>query len=294
MNIKHLVISGGGPSMLQSLGALHYLSTNSFLHLNNIKTIYGTSAGALVGTLICLKYDWETVNDYIIKRPWKDVFKINIDTIFESYKKKGLFDTKTVEKCLKPLFDAKDLSLDITFEEFYKYSNIELHMFAFDINEFKLQDISYLTYPKLPLIKGIQMTCGLPILVTPVCVEDKCFIDGGLISNYPLKYCIDAGNNPDEILGLKNQYDTNTKFSNHIDQKSTMLDYLITLFFKIIHSLSTKLEIPYIKNEVICNSSLLTVNYLKESLNSVDIRKNLFDNGSESAKLFISKLENGV
>jgi predicted acylesterase/phospholipase RssA len=78
MTIKHLVISGGGPIMVQILGAIQHLEQHNFVDMKNIESIYGTSAGAIVGILICLKYDWETINDYIIKRPWQDVFPIKV------------------------------------------------------------------------------------------------------------------------------------------------------------------------------------------------------------------------
>ena len=78
MTIKNLVISGGGPIMIQILGAIQHLEENNFIDRNNIETIYGTSAGAIVAVLLCLKYDWETINDYIIKRPWQDVFTIKV------------------------------------------------------------------------------------------------------------------------------------------------------------------------------------------------------------------------
>lgn len=291
MNIKHLVISGGGPTMIQTLGVLHHLSTNNIVNLNNIKSIYGTSAGAIVGTLICLNYEWDSINDYIIQRPWNDVFKIKIDVICDAYKKKGLFDLKTVEKCFKPLFDAKDIPLNITFEEFYDYSKIDLHMFSFDINEFKLQDISHVTYPKLPLLQGIQMTCSLPLLVSPVCIDNKCFIDGGIICNYPIKQCLDNIENHDEILGIKNQYDTENRINLNINSDSTIIDYILTFLFKTIQSLSKKEEIQNIKNEIICNATLMSVSYLKDVLHSLELRKKLFDDGAESAKLFISKLQ---
>ena len=192
MTIKNLVISGGGPILVQVLGAIQHLEQHNFINMDNIESIYGTSAGAIVGILICLKYDWETINNYIIKRPWQDVFSIKVQNILDAYTKKGIFDNKIIEKCFKPLLDAKDISMDITLEELYTFSNIELHLFSFEINEYKVQDISHLTHPKLTLITAIQMTCALPVLVTPVCIDDKCYIDGGMSSNYPLKYCIES------------------------------------------------------------------------------------------------------
>jgi predicted acylesterase/phospholipase RssA len=292
MPIKHLVLSGGGPIMIQLLGAIQHLEANKFIDLKNIESIYGTSAGAIIGVIICLKYDWETINEYIIKRPWQDVFKIKVEKIFESYSKKGIFDFKTIEKCFKPLFDAKDIPMDITLEDFYKYSNIELHFFSFEINEFKIDDISYLTHPKLLLLTAIQMTCSLPILVTPVCINDKFYIDGGIVCNYPLKHCIDSGKNIDEILGFKNQYDNEKK--SHINSDSTLLDFIMCFLFKVIYSLNTDYLQPSIKNEFLCKTDKMSVEMLKKSLSNIDVRKQLFNNGTEDAICFLSKLENSI
>ena len=286
MTIKHLVISGGGPNLIQTLGALQHLEKNKFIDLNNIETIYGTSAGAIVGTMICMKFDWETINDYIIKRPWQDVFKITVDKILEAYTKKGIFGSTTIEKCFKPLLDAKDISMSVTLEDFYKYSNIELHFFTFEINGFKIEDISYLTHPKLALLTAIQMTCSLPILVTPVCIDDKFYIDGGIVCNYPLKYCIDSGKNIDEILGFKNQYDNEKK--SHINSESTLLDFIMCFLFKVIYSLNTDYLQPSIKNEFLCKTDKMNIEMLKNSLSNIYIRKHLFNNGTEDAIFFLS------
>jgi predicted acylesterase/phospholipase RssA len=294
MTIKHLVISGGGPTMIQSLAAIEYLENKNFINMKEIETIYGTSAGAIVAVLICLKYDWETINDYIIKRPWQDVFPIKAQNILDSYTKKGLFDIKTIEKCFKPLLDAKDLSLEITLEEFFNFSKIEIHFFTFEINEFKLEDISYLNYPKLSLLVAIQMTCGLPVLVTPVCLEGKCYVDGGIVCNYSLKYCVESGKKEDEILGLKNKYD---KDNSLIDDKSNMMDFIMTFLFKTISSLNLDHIQPNIKNELVFNTSFLTIDVLKNALVNIEFRKELFKSGEETAKKFletISLVENRI
>ena len=285
MPIKHLVISGGGPTLIQALGAIQYVEQQKFIDLSNIETIYGTSAGAILGTLICLKFDWETINDYIIKRPWHEVFPINIQKIFDAYTKKGIFDIKTIEKIFKPLFSAKDLSLDISLQDFYDYSKIELHFFAFDINDFKIEDISYKTHPNISVIMALQMTCSLPVLVAPVCIDNKCYIDGGIVCNYPLNKCLELYNQ-DEILGIKNQYDKND--SNRVDSNSTMLDFLMSFVFKMIQNMDTGNKQTAIKNEIICRADFLSIDYLKTALYSMDVRKELFNSGIEFAKEFLS------
>jgi predicted acylesterase/phospholipase RssA len=292
MTIKHLVISGGGPIMVQILASIQHLEQNNFFQMKDIETIYGTSAGAIVGTLTCLKFDWETINDYIIKRPWQDVFPIKVQNIFDAYTKKGIFDIKTIEKCFKPLLDAKDIPMDINLEDFYHLSKIEIHFFSFEINEYKVQDISYLTHPKLSLMTAIHMTCSLPMLVTPVCIDDKCYIDGGFSCNYPLNFCIESGKIPDEILGFKNKYSDE---KNNINAESTLLDFLLSFLFKALFSVNTDHNQQPLKNEVICDVKYLTIEILRNALSNIEVRRGLFNNGIENATQFLSShLQNSV
>jgi predicted acylesterase/phospholipase RssA len=291
MTIKHLVISGGGPSMIQVLGAIQHLEEKEFICLKNIETIYGTSAGAIVGVFLCLGFDWETINDYIIKRPWHDVFPIKVQSLLEAYTKKGLFGISTVKKCFKPLLDAKDISMNINLEEFFNLSHIELHFFSFEINEYKIHDISYLTHPKLSLMQAIHMTCSLPVLFSPVCVEDKCYIDGGVFCNYPLNYCIESGKSLDEILGIKNKYSSEAPI---INADSTIMDFLLGFIYKAVFSVNTDHTQSQLKNEVVCDAKNLSFEVLRSALSSVDVRRELLSSGITSATEFLSALKNSV
>jgi predicted acylesterase/phospholipase RssA len=292
MTIKHLVLSGGGPTMVQTLGSIQHLEEKGFIKRSDIESIYGTSAGMLVGTLLCLQFDWETINDYIIKRPWQDVFKIQVQDIFNAYTKRGIFDIGILEKCLKPLLDAKDISLAVTLEEFYQYSKIDMHFFTFEVNDFELIDISHTTHPNLLLSQAILMTCSIPVLITPFLYEEKCYIDGGIVCNYPVKYCVESGKNVDEILGFKNNYQTDKK--NIVDNNSTMLDFILSILFKSIYSLGRKHAEPPIKYQVVCDTEFLTFQFLRTSLSCVETRKELLQSGIQFAEQFLSTLENGI
>jgi len=291
MTIKHLVISGGGPIMIQILSAFQELEKNNYVNMTNIESIYGTSAGAIIGVIFSLKFDWETVNDYIIKRPWQDVFPIKVQNILDSYTNKGIFNIKTIEKCFKPLFDAKDIPLNINLIDFYQLTKIELHFFTFEVNEYKIEDVSYKTYPNLSLMEAIQMTCAIPVLLTPVCIDDKCFMDGGVGCNYPLNHCIESGKNPDEILGFKSKYSDDKK---NINGESTLLDYILNFLFKAIFNINSTNKQPNIKNEVICDASYLSLDVLKNTLSDIEVRKDLFNKGKQSALNFIDSLQDSI
>jgi len=287
--IKHLVLSGGGPSMIQTLGAIEHLENHQFIQRENIQTIYGTSAGAIVGVFYAMNFEWDTINDYIMKRPWQEVFSFKIQNIFDAYSKKGIYDHVTIEKCFKPLLHAKDLDLTISLKEFYEYSHIELHLFAFEINHFQLVDISYKSHPELSLLKAIHMTCALPVLVTPICIEQQCFIDGGVSCNYPLKYCLENHPEEKEILGFRNEYEKSER-NTVILQESTLLDFIMSFLFKLIFSISRDHLQPTISSEIICNTKCLSIEYFKNTFASEEARKELFQKGQESASQFLSAL----
>lgn len=292
MTIKHLVISGGGPIMFQIISAIQELERKEYLNMKNIESIYGTSAGAIVAVMISLKFDWETINDYIIKRPWQDVFPIKVQNILDTYTKKGIFDIKNIEKCFKPLFDTKDIPLNITMKDFFTLTNIDIHMYSFEINEYKVKDISHETFPDLPILTAIQMTCALPILVRPVFIDEKCFIDGGVGCNYPIYFCVNSGKINDEILGFKNNYGDEN--SSKIVENSTLLDYLLNFLFKSFDFIRDNNNINIqvtMKNEIIFDTTHMSLNELKNSLTKIEVRRELFEKGKQTAYNF---LENSV
>jgi len=290
MTIKHLVIPGGGPMGIQAIGALQHLEESGFWNKDDIKTIYATSAGAIISLLIALKFDWDAVNDYIILRPWHETYNINIGQIFEAYSKKGIFDKTVIEIFYKPFFATKDLSLNMTMVEFYKYSGVELHFFSLEMNEFKIVDISYKTFPDIPVIQAVQMSCAIPMVIAPVCFDNKCYVDGGIISNYPINYCIENEKNVEEIFGIQNIYQDNK--NNIVKNESTILDYLMNFIGKLLKNASDRYikvsELPY---ELKYEATYMNFDNMKEALYSSEIRKNLVDKGINAAKEFLSELE---
>lgn len=284
MTIKHLVIPGGGPTGIKALGALQYLEEHGYWSINEIETIYATSAGSIISVLLCLKFDWGTINDYIVKRPWKDAFNIDVNQIFEAYAKKGLFDKNVAEIFYKPFFNAKDISLDITMKEFYELTSIEIHLFSLDINSFNLADLSYITHPDLQLLTAVQMSSAIPILISPVCIGDKCYVDGGIVCNYPVNQCILRAKNINDIFGLRNKY--TSKDENIVKNGSTILEYIMNFISKMVNNVSVKFEEKEIPNELIYDTDLMTWANIQLTLTSKEERQRLIDFGIEAGKAY--------
>lgn len=291
MTIKHLVISGGGPLGLRYLGALEKLEQEHFWQLDNIESIYGTSVGSIIGAFLCLKYDWETLNTYIIDRPWHDAFKVNAKQIFDSYYNKGLFDKKLTEIIFKPLLQAKDLDLNINLKDFYEYSKIDLHIFTFDLNKFETVELSHETHPELGLLEALTMSSSLPGIFIPTIKDECCYIDGGIMCNYPINQCLRDHSCKDEILGIKSSYDKdNDSFKNLVITKDTsLLDYIICLTNNAMNYIRDTVKIENIENTVRCyvTDNPLTMESIQESLSNRELRKEWFKKGEEDAEQFL-------
>jgi predicted acylesterase/phospholipase RssA len=278
--IEHLVISGGGHHGLTMYGILRESSKSGFWDINNIKTIYCTSVGAIVAVFIAFRYSWDDLDDYLLKRPWQHVFKVDINSLIDAYDKNGIFDKKISKELLASLLMGKGFEINTTLLEFYEKTNIEIHFAITELNNFELIDVSYKTHPEWTVIDAVYCSCCLPILFSPVLIGDKCYVDGGILMNYPLKLCVEniGEENMDSIFGI----DLKTTASvSSITSESSMHDYLFILLNKIFSKASNSKKYT-IKNEIVIQAiPSRSVFDIINSFSSYEQRNLLIANGVE-------------
>jgi patatin-like phospholipase/acyl hydrolase len=309
--IKHLVFSGGIIYGFSFYGAFKYLHDHSIIHIDNIETIYATSIGTILATILSLKYEWDILDNYLINRPWKDVFKFSLEILIECYQKRGLYSMKIVEEMLEPLFRAKDLDINtITMYDFYEYTKIEHHFFTIRVQEFELVDISYKTHPDWRLLDAIYASSCIPPFFQPLHIKNEenskieWYTDGGFLANYPIEYClqrcIDLCENDDihtldyTVFGF-NLYDRNymNKLSN---DKMNLIEYIYVIISILIYKI-TALTQQYIPSK---NGSTVKVHELQFSqdfksstdifaiVKSTEERIHMIEHGVKCAQEFVT------
>jgi len=276
--IKHIVCSGGGLAGFAFYGAIQECHNQHLWQLENIETIYGTSVGTILAVILALNYDWVTLDDYLIKRPWQQVFSFNLYSILESIQRRGIFDINIIADIFLPLFSGKDIAIDITLLEYYEITNIEIHMFATNVNTFELTDISYKTHPDWKLIDAVYSSCSVPVIFSPFFKNNECYCDGALFSNYPVKQCIDNGANPDEILGIG--YNPNNNGNDIITTNSSLFDYIVTVIKKYITSIiiTPSVSIAY---EYFVSGPTISIYDILNTTSDPNIRIELIEQGKQ-------------
>lgn len=171
----NLFVFEGGIKGISYLGVLHYLYINN--KLNNVKKMFGCSTGSIIITLLS-----------ILKSP-KNVFYSLKDgnTIMLStniLKDLSIIDTN---KVFYIMFE-KYLPKDITISEFNKKYNCDVNYIVSNVTLKKSEIFNSINTPNVKVLDAIKSSCSIPILFSPISINNYLYMDGGLFSYHKLIY----------------------------------------------------------------------------------------------------------
>jgi predicted acylesterase/phospholipase RssA len=294
--IKHLVIAGGGVCGFSIYGALRESHKDGYWNINNIESIYSTSVGAMFATILSLKYEWSVIDDYLIKRPWHQLFKFNMYSIINSFQNMGIFNVKIVEEIFSPLFKGKDIPITVTMKELYEITGIELHFYSTTLDTFEMVDFSYKTHPDWAVTDALYCSSCLPIIFAPFSKDGTWYFDGGTYWNYPIHPCIKnvTEENVDEIFGFDRQIILQGPApapgpgpepepdSSVMHKESTLFDYLFVIMNKTIERAFETAIPSIIKHEIKIHSNKMSLYDMYSVASSSDERIRLIEIGMKN------------
>jgi predicted acylesterase/phospholipase RssA len=281
MVYKHIVLPGGAVRGLNDYGALSYYIKNDLLSLDNIESIHGTSIGAIMGALLCLKHPINEYDDYLINCMYDKIFYVDPENIVNILQSNGLFHSDCFANYIKPFLEANDMNVSITLKEFYEKTNISLYIYVTDVRTISKTQLSHYSHPDLLLVEAIKGSASLPGLFSPLIYDQKLYIDGGFVCNYPIKECIETeGVIPSEVIGINHVYPPP---GNMVDVKTfNILDLVFYILSCLIEKLFLENKACDKVNELIKKTTqinvvfdeyLPTISELLESMVNKDLRK---------------------
>ena len=304
--IKHLVLSGGGPIGFVEYGALKYLTQKKFIEHKNIESIYAISIGGVIGLIYILNYDWEWMDDFLIKRPWNKLANFSYSSYINILYEKGLINKNVVISAFEPLFLAKNIPLNITLLEFYNLTKIEFNIFACCLDELNQKKFNYITTPNIELIDALYISLAIPIMFVPLYINNSFYLDGGILVGCPINQCIAEKqcehddifcfmNNKSEPIDLSNSFYTRYVDNKKISNDSNFFEYIFFLIKKFVAKVANVENdiVTYIKNNI--NTALsyngLDKEYWIHVINCQTEREHLINLGVLQGAKFLDKLE---
>lgn len=178
-----LILSGGGIKGISHVGALKALEDLNYLKY--IKTIAGSSVGGFIGFLYTIGYSPSDMYSFLSLFDFDKTREIDIKNLFENF---GLDNGRKFKHMLIKLMENKNISENVTFRELYALTKIKLVITGSCVNNRKTYLFSHETYPDMNVIMSIMITTAYPVYFTPIKFDDKLFVDGGCLNNYPINF----------------------------------------------------------------------------------------------------------
>ena len=180
---KYTYIFGGG-----AVRGFAYIGAIKALQELKIKydTIAGSSAGAIVATLLAVGYSDEEIKDILLKINFdlfRDIhFSLNSGFAFS----KGEVFTKWIRKNIEKKFYGenyvKGQNKPVTF------ADLETNLLVYTTNlvKFDCQEFSKQETPDFEIAEAVRISCSMPGLMTLTEINGKKLVDGDLLKSKPL------------------------------------------------------------------------------------------------------------
>lgn len=177
--IENLVLAGGGVKTIATLGVLKKMEELDLL--KDIKNISGTSAGAIIGTLMCVGYKPTELIEHLFNTDLMSLTSFDYFNYFNNY---GL---ETGNKLMELLQQFVKLKTDaITFFEFYSLTNITLTITGTCVDTHSVEYFNHLNTPDMEVLQALRISISIPFVFTSPIKDNKRYVDGGVLDNCPI------------------------------------------------------------------------------------------------------------
>ncbi len=222
-----IVIAGGALKVLAVIGILKYLEEKDLLKY--VKNYVGTSAGAIMSLLLALGYNSNEIHKLVLQTlEDKNITTFNPSEIFDIFDNYGLSNGDNLEILFNKIIMKKFQKNDLSFIEFAKATGKNLVICISNLTKEKHEYCSVDTTPNFSVAKAIRISCSIPLMYSPVILNDNIYLDGGLYNNFPIDYFSDHVLK--DILGINIITTNYQKSDNFINYIRFILNSLIEKF----------------------------------------------------------------
>lgn len=203
MHFTSIVIAGGALKVIAVIGCIKYLQEKDLI--KNIKNLIGTSAGSIMCLFLALDYTYVEIIDFLVHNlSDPEINTFDPTECFDILTNYGINSGKNIELLLQRIVYKKLKTNDISFIELAKMTGKNLVVCVSNLSKEKSEFFNVDTMPNLSIVTAIRISCCIPIIYSPLTVNDDIYMDGGLYNNFPIDYL--KNNKLQDILGINIVY----------------------------------------------------------------------------------------
>lgn len=256
-----LVLSGGSFKCIASIGCIKYLEEVGIM--KNIKNFIGTSAGSILNLFYILGYTSKEISNFFVNiLDNNDLFEFDIEKCIDLFQTYGLNDGDIIVKLVQLILKQDDM----TFKELYEKTNKNMIITVSNLSKRNYEYFSYETNPNMSIIVAIKASCTIPILFTPVIINNEYYVDGGLYNNFPIGHSIVI---PEKTIGIS--------FKNKTTKIESFSDYIKSIINEFIIYDDAKINDINIFNIYLENIDWISFSEIKINFTKKDIERYIDD-----------------
>ena len=265
-------------------GAIEALHEQNIL--DDVKRAAGTSAGALVASLVSLCYTAEEIKGIVNGTNFKK-FEDHFDPLRVPFKY-GLYRGDYLLNWIKEIVKTKTGNEDSTFADLHNGGFRELKVFACDLTATTIKEFSFEKTPNVVVAESVRASMSIPLFFNAWKFpndnpNDHIYVDGGTMYNYP----IDAFDDPLTTLGFF--FDVHTPENSKELKYNHFFDYIQLLFKALLDS--QKIVFQRNKEEMAITVMIDTLGIAPTNFKLTEEDKmKLFKSGRQAALDYISKM----
>lgn len=235
---QNLCLSGGGIKLISFIGTLKYIFHNKYMNYKNIKKFIGVSAGSIICFLLNIGYTIDELEEFSLNFTFSKLLpKVNSENLLFLY---GFNKNTQMKRLFSLLLKNKYDINDITFKQLFTKTNKHLQIGISNITDNKFELWDHINNPNTSVITAVALSCNVPIVFQPTKINNKLYLDGGLLNNFPVNFIPNSQFKNTIAIASDSKYPDN--FNN-------VFEYLGKVIF-IIASNNDKIRIDNYKNKL--------------------------------------------
>jgi predicted acylesterase/phospholipase RssA len=272
---ENLVLSGGSIKSISQVGAIKKLIDEKLLDLSKLKSLAGTSAGSLIGLLIVLGFNIDEIWNFIYYLDMGNMVKPDILLFL---RKCGVETGQIIYNLIEEILTKKTGTKHINFRQLYEITNIHFIVVGSCLTTKEAVYYDHVNTPNFKVSMAIRISISIPGFFIPIIIDNKKYVDGGLLNNYPMNLFEDR---MEETIGILNcnEYNTDYRYPE---------EYFMAIMNLFMYNYYEKTSRQYANNTIYINKSIDGISMISFNLD-YQAKIDLFNCGVEAVEEFIKR-----
>ena len=180
---RELVIGGGGMNGIMMLGAAQCLYDRGLL--GSVRRFVGTSVGAVLCTLLVLGYRSDVIMGVLRGVPFQSFDEVDGNSLLAFFDTFGMMTARRVMDVVQAFLRVRGVRPGVTFDELGALTRCDLVITGYNVSRGRTEAFSRDTHAGMPVMKALEISCGVPFIFRPILHDGDLYVDGGLVDIIP-------------------------------------------------------------------------------------------------------------